>query len=155
MPTLLDIFGRRRPPEMTGPQPAAAAGAPTTRARANDGCIFGQFGAAINFTDGRHTYFLYPRAEPFAPTLYQYTLMPMHMRTYFEADASSPMPQVVELAAVHARAIPVWRLPVRKDAKANMTRRYPLLDARTVHLRPRDRPAADARRSTTRRWKPR
>jgi len=30
------------------------------------------------------------------------------------------------------RGYPLWRLPVQKNASANMVRRYPLLEARTV-----------------------
>ena len=127
-PTLLDAFGVAPPPEMTGRSllPVLERDDP---ARAEPGIVFGQFGAAINWTDGRHAYFLYPR-EPFDADLYQYTLMPTHMRTYFEArefegaELSRDFP--------FTRGYPVLKLAVRKDAKANMTRRYPLLDARTV-----------------------
>jgi arylsulfatase A-like enzyme len=128
MPTFLDIFGLQRPPEVTGrsllpvlrgEDPGAAA----------TGCIYGQFGAAINFTDGRYVYFLYP-SEPFEANLFLYTLMPTHMRTFFEQKEFEGAE--VERRLAFTRGYPVWRLPVRGDANANMTRRYPLLDARTV-----------------------
>lgn len=149
-PTLLDLFGRAVPAEMTGTSllPLLAADDP---ARAAKGCLYGQFGAAVNFTDGRYTYFLYPR-EPFHEGLFQYTLMPMHMRTYFEAS------EFEGATAVHglhfARGYPLWRLPIQKDARANMVRRYPLLDAHTVlydlahdpgQRTPLDDPATEAR----------
>jgi len=125
MPTMLALFGKDPPAEVTGRSllPALRGDVPLHP----DGCIFGQFGAAINFTDGRHAYFLYPR-EPFDADLYQYTLMPAHMRTYFEASEFDGAEVVRSLP--FAQGFPVWRLPVRQDAKANMTRRYPLLDAR-------------------------
>jgi arylsulfatase A-like enzyme len=128
MPTLLDLFGQPIPPEVTGRSlvPLLAGDDP---AHAGDGCIFGQFGAAINFTDGRYVYFLYPR-EPFDQDLFQYTLMPAHMRTFFEASEFADAQVVRSLP--FTRGYPLWRLPVRQDAKANMTRRYPLLDARTA-----------------------
>ena len=91
--------------------------------------MFGQFGAAINYTDGRYVYFLYPR-EPFHEGLFQYTLMPMHMRTYFEAMEFAGAQPVEPLG--FTRGYPLWRLPVHSDARANMVSRYPLLDARTV-----------------------
>src|SRR5699024_2799505 len=71
-PTLLDIFGEPPPAEMTGESllPVLAHDDPQ---RAERGCVFGQFGAAINFTDGHYVYFLYPR-EPFHEGLFQYTL---------------------------------------------------------------------------------
>ena len=64
MPTMLDIFGRAVPPEVTGRSllPALAG-----RAVRESGCIFGQFGAAINYTDGRYAYFLI-RVWPSRPT---------------------------------------------------------------------------------------
>ena len=127
-PTLLDIFGVPPPAEMTGTTllPVLAAEDP---ARAERGCVFGQFGAAINYTDGRYVYFLYPR-EPFHEGLFQYTLMPMHMRTYFEAMEFAGAQPVEPLG--FTRGYPLWRLPVHRDARANMVSRYPLLDARTV-----------------------
>jgi arylsulfatase A-like enzyme len=128
MPTLLELFGQPIPPEVTGRSLVGVMRADDAT-RSEDGCIFGQFGAAINFTDGRYAYFLYPQ-EPFDADLYQYTLMPAHMRTFFEASEFEDAQIVRSLP--FAQGFPVWRLPVRKDAKANMTRRYPLLDARTV-----------------------
>ena len=53
--------------------------------------------------------------------------MPAHMRTFFESGEFAAAEVVAELP--FTRGYPVWRLPVRKDAKANMTRRYPLLEA--------------------------
>jgi arylsulfatase A-like enzyme len=128
MPTLLDIFGMPPPPETQGLSllPLLAAEEP---ARGERGCIYGQFGAAINFTDGRYTYFRYP-VPAHASTLNQYTLMPMHMRSYFEAMEFADA-QVVD-SLPFSQGYPLWKLPIRMDAKANMTRRYPLLDAKTV-----------------------
>ena len=128
MPTLLDIYGMEQPLEVQGSSvlPLLAAEEP---ARAERGCIYGQFGAAINFTDGRHTYFRYPVPAQ-AADLNQYTLMPMHMRSYFEAMEFADA-RIVE-SLPFSKGYPLWKLPIRMDAKANMTRRYPLLDARTV-----------------------
>jgi len=61
MPTFLDVFDL---------QPAADIGGrsllPCLRGEATgtrSGVLFGQFGAALNFTDGRYAYFRYPAAE--------------------------------------------------------------------------------------------
>ena len=125
MPTFLDLFdigipesvgGASLLPCLTGAKPGA-----------HDAVLFGQFGAAINFTDGRHSYFLYP-VEGMADELYQYTLMPTHMRSFFERIEFEGAEVVDDLA--WARGFPVWRLRMRPDAKANMVSRYPLLDAR-------------------------
>jgi hypothetical protein len=56
--------------------------------------------------------------------------MPMHMRSYFEAIEFGDARVVDSLS--FSQGYPVWKLPIRFDAKANMTRRYPLLEARTV-----------------------
>ncbi|MEP6942263.1 MAG: sulfatase [Betaproteobacteria bacterium] len=127
MPTMLELFGIGVPDEVTGSSLVPILD-DTTATLHPEGCLYGQFGAAINYTDGRYTYFLYPR-EPFEANLYQYTLMPTHMRTFFEAKEFEGA-KVASLP--FSQGFPVWRLPVRKDAAANMTRRYPLLGARTV-----------------------
>ena len=72
----------------------------------------------------------YAPRMPFEQDLYQYTLMPTHMRTFFEASEFEGAELVRDLP--FARGYPVLKLPLRSDAKANMTRRYPLLDARNV-----------------------
>ncbi len=124
MPTMLDIFDRPVPAEVTGSSLMSVLRGKDSKGRT--GCIFGQFGAAINYTDGRYSYFMYPH-EPFEADLFQYTLMPAHMRTFFEASEFDAAEVVRDLP--FTRGYPVWRLPVQKDATANMTRRYPLLEA--------------------------
>ncbi len=123
MPTVLELFDRPVPPEVTG-----VSLMPLLRGKdgRRKGCIFGQFGAAINYTDGHYSYFLYPR-EPFEADLFQYTLMPAHMRTFFEVGEFDAAQVVRDLP--FTRGYPVWKLPVQKGAKANMVRRYPLLEA--------------------------
>ncbi|ANN66612.1 sulfatase [Bordetella bronchialis] len=132
MPTMLDIFRRPIPAEVTGHSllPLMRDGRAVRPADgAVPGAIYGQFGAAINYTDGRYTYFLYP-AVPFETDLFQYTLMPAHMRTFFEAKEFEGAQLVDPLP--FTQGYPVMRLPMRADAKANMTRRYPLLEAKTA-----------------------
>jgi hypothetical protein len=141
MPTLLDIFGKNIPLEVTGKSLLPLMrGELHADAHEKKGAIFGQFGAAINYTDGRYTYFLYP-IKPFETDLFQYTLMPAHMRTFFEAGEFTDASMVDTLK--FTRGYPVMRLPVRSDAKANMTRRYPLLEAQTalydLHTDPQQR----------------
>jgi arylsulfatase A-like enzyme len=125
MPTILDLFGAPIPPEVTGRS--------LLRVLANDSAvrdcaIYGQFGAAVNVTDGRYTYFRYP--EGGEQQLYNYTLMPVHMRSFFEP---------IELVGAtlfgpfdFTKGCQVLRLPVVREAKANMVSRYPLLDAETA-----------------------
>jgi len=132
MPTILDIFEKPIPPEVTGHSllPLMRTGTPVHSAGSDcPGAIYGQFGAAINYTDGRYTYFLYPKVA-FETNLYQYTLMPAHMRTFFEAEEFAGAALVEPLA--FTQGFPVMKLPVLAQSKGNMTRRYPLLEASTV-----------------------
>ncbi len=126
MPTILAMFGAPNPPEARGHSllPLLAADTPI-----RDGAIYGQFGGATNVTDGRFTYFRYPPPGN-AETMFHYTLMPMHMRSFFEA---------VELDGARlcegfdfTKGLQVLKVPVIAEAAANMARRYPALDARTV-----------------------
>ena len=72
--------------------------------------IFGMFGGPIGATDGRYTYYLYPE-DLYAPGLYEYTLMPMHLHTLFSgaemrtAKLAEPFDFTKEhAAAAHRRA---------------------------------------------------
>ena len=127
MPTLLEIFGVPIPPEVRGHSllPLLAG-----EARLRDAVIYGQFGGAVNVTDGRFAYMRYPEGEAAEVPLHHYTLMPMHMRTFFEpmelagAELAGPFP--------FTKGMKVLKLPLVPDAAANMLHRYPLLEARTV-----------------------
>ena len=92
--TLLEYFGVTLPPDMQGvplrqtivnDQPVRAAG------------LFGLHGAQVNVTDGRYVYMRGPATAQNAP-LYEYTLMPAHMRHAFEVaelqdiDLAEPLP---------------------------------------------------------------
>ena len=50
-----------------------------------DYLMFGYWGGGINITDGRYTYFCYPK-DMKNQDLYQYTLMPMHMTKMFTVE---------------------------------------------------------------------
>ena len=149
MPTFLDLFGIEIPESVGGTSLSACLDG--SAEAAHDAILFGQFGAAINFTDGRHSYFLYP-LPAMTDEIWQYTLMPTHMRSFFERIEFEGAEVVEDLA--FARGYPVWRLRMRPDAKANMVSRYPLLDARDAlydlradpnQTRPLDDPEAVAR----------
>lgn len=79
MPTLLEMYGQPVPPEVRGKSllPVLERDEPVRSA-----ALYGYFGAACNITDGRHTYFRYPRSMS-AENLYEYTLMPTRMHQRF------------------------------------------------------------------------
>ena len=77
--TLLEFFGVERPTDMQG-QPlneVLASNAPTREA-----IIYGIYGGHVNCTDGRYVYMRAPVSADNTP-LYDYTLMPTHMRQRF------------------------------------------------------------------------
>lgn len=103
--TLLDLHGAPLPAENQGHSLLAtlAGSAPSREA-----VIYGVFGSAVNITDGRYTYFRYP-PDLKAADLYQYTLMPAHMKELFSvaelADATlcPPLP--------FTKGVPVLKVP--------------------------------------------
>lgn len=81
-PTLLDFFDVPVPPDMLGKplRQTVESDAPVREAG-----LFGQFGAHVNVTDGRYVYMRAP-ATPENEPLWEYTLMPTHMKTMFGVD---------------------------------------------------------------------
>ena len=80
--TLLDFFDVDLPGDMQG--------IPLREAMLNDapvrpGALFGVHGGHVNVTDGRYVYMRAPAAPDNSP-LYEYTLMPTHMRQRFAVE---------------------------------------------------------------------
>jgi arylsulfatase A-like enzyme len=119
MPTFLDIFGIKVPPEVQGRSllPLLEQDAPI-----RDTAIFGMFGGPIGATDGRYTYYLYPE-DLYGPGLHEYTLMPMHLHSLFTADEM----KTSELAGPFdfTKDMPILKIDALKDA-----RRIPMHDER-------------------------
>lgn len=112
MPTLLDLFERPADEHVLGQSmiPLVAGTADKIR----DVALYGIFGGAINATDGRYTYFLYPE-DMEKHDLFEYTLMPMHNRSLFEI-------RELENATLHrgfnfSKGAPVLKIPALPDAK--------------------------------------
>jgi arylsulfatase A-like enzyme len=80
--TLLEFFGIERPADMQGIplRDVIASNAPTREA-----VIFGIHGGHVNVTDGRYVYMRAP-VQPDNTPLYEYTLMPTHMRARFDVS---------------------------------------------------------------------
>jgi arylsulfatase A-like enzyme len=80
--TLLEFFGLPLPPDMQGRplRETVERDAPIREA-----ALFGLFGAQVNVTDGRYVYMRAP-VRPDNTPLYEYTLMPAHMRQAFGVD---------------------------------------------------------------------
>jgi arylsulfatase A-like enzyme len=81
-PTLLEYFGVERTPDTQGvPLRETIA----TDEPAREAGLFGLHGAHVNCTDGRYVYMRAPVAPDNEP-LYEYTLMPTHIRSLFGVD---------------------------------------------------------------------
>lgn len=78
-PTVLDYFGLTPTPDMEGVPLADTVAADTPVREAG---LYGIFGGHVNVTDGRYTYLRWGDGGDNTP-LYEYTLMPTHMRSSF------------------------------------------------------------------------
>lgn len=90
-PTLLDYFGVPVPKDMQG---KALKDTIAEDKKVRDYALFGYFGGHVNITDGRHVYMHAPKDAQNSP-LYDYTLMPCHMRCLFS-------PKETATAVMHA-----------------------------------------------------
>jgi arylsulfatase A-like enzyme len=89
--TLLEFFGVQLPPDMQGIplRDSIAEDAPVREA-----ALFGVHGGHVNVTDGKYVYMRAP-AKPENSPLFEYTLMPTHMRHRFTVEEL----QDIELAS--------------------------------------------------------
>ncbi len=92
--TLLDYFGVEQPPDMQGISldQTIQADVPVRNA-----ALFGVHGGHVNITDGRYVYMRAPVTVENEP-LYEYTLMPSHMRTPFTPTELAHIESVGPLA---------------------------------------------------------
>lgn len=79
-PTLLDYFNVEVPEHVQG---KALAPVIENDTPLREAVLFGIHGGHVNYTDGRHVYMKAP-VHPDNQPLYEYTLMPTHMRGFFE-----------------------------------------------------------------------
>ncbi|MEK3884970.1 sulfatase [Paenibacillus sp. PL2-23] len=104
-PTLLRYFGVDIPKDMTGHclQQTIADDTPVREA-----AIFGIHGGHVNCTDGRYVYMRGPAASDNQP-LYNYTLMPTHMRSRFAVSELKPAKLHEPFA--FTKEVPVLQIP--------------------------------------------
>ncbi len=136
-PTLLEYFGVEIPADMQGIalRDVIAADAPTRPA-----ALFGAFGGQINVTDGRYVY-MRGAANPRNDPLYEYTLMPAHMRGMFgvdelqEIELAGPLPftkgcRVMKIPAKAQRMMqPHVFTNLLFDLQADPLQEHPIQDA--------------------------
>ena len=126
MPTLLSLHGVAPPADVQGldlmPVVAEDHAVRTS-------CIYGMFGAAVNVTDGRYTYFRYP-PDLMTQELAQYTVMPTHMRTLYD-------PREFEGTTLagpfkFTKGMQVMRIPAGVNSQGSPMKGQTLVDARTA-----------------------
>ncbi len=138
--TLLEYFGVDRPPDMQGVPLRETIAADTP---AHDACMFGTFGGHVNVTDGRYVYMHAPVSSE--KSLYNYTLMPTHMRRFFSSEELQSATLVPALP--FTKGAPVLRTngkPFMVDPDALETVLYDL-EADPDQEHPIDDPAVVAR----------
>ena len=84
-PTLLELFGASIPGEVQGHSLLPVL---DQEQKLRQAALFGYFGGAVNVTDGRYTYHRYP-PDLRSQEIYQYTVMPTHMRYRFSTQELS------------------------------------------------------------------
>jgi len=85
-PTFLEYFETKRPKKMEG---KVLKDTINTDLKVRDNALFGYHGAHVNITDGRYVYMRSP--IPLNFPLYDYTLMPTHMRNMFSVNELKTM----------------------------------------------------------------
>jgi hypothetical protein len=148
MPTILELFGQPVPAEARGRSLLPLLEGETT---VREAAASGIFGGATNVTDGRYTYFRYPK-DLFAQELYEYTLFPVHMHDFFQ-PAEFVGARLVD-PFDFSKGLPMLRLPARRDARRPPTQGGGIEDAVTVlydtaedpgQMTPIEAPAVEAR----------
>ncbi len=106
--TILDFFGIEKGKHMTGESVLQLLDG---REKIHDCILFGYFGMHVNVTDGRYTYMRCASAPDNRP-LYQYTLMPAHIKKYMHAEEIRQADDELCRDLEFADHIPVLRIPV-------------------------------------------
>ncbi|NYT38624.1 sulfatase [Allopusillimonas soli] len=115
MPTLLDLHGVQAPETVRGHSLLPVLEQDKS---SREAAVFGMFGAGTNITDGRYTYFRYPE-DMTRQMLYEYTLMPMHLKSLFHVDELRGA-QLVEPFGF-TQGVPLLKVPARRNVKGQPT----------------------------------
>ena len=120
--TLLEYFGLPIPADMNG---VSLREVITSDRPVRDGALFGIFGRHVNCTDGRYVYMRAPEESHNGP-LFNYTLMPTNMRSFFSHDEMMGMELSPPLA--FTKNLSVLKVPSRMkvDYGQRATRLYDL-----------------------------
>ncbi len=114
MPTFLDYFGAPPPPYLHGQSLCRALEGGELRSE----CIFGYFGKATNYTDGRLVYFRNPVNLDAGP-LHAYTAMPVGgLNHWFPRDLNEKMEMGRYFG--HTYNMPIYKIPVTGETPRSL-----------------------------------
>ena len=113
-PTLLEFFGVERPKDMRG---HSLAGAVSGDKQVREAGLFGIHGGHVNCTDGRYVYMRGP-ANPENSPLFNYTLMPTHMKGMFSLKSELPHAQL-HPPFTFTKQCPVLKTPSSRSENRN------------------------------------
>ncbi len=120
-PTILGFFNQHIPCDMKGKDLEVVI---AQDKKVHEAVLFGLHGAQINITDGRYVYMRAPVADN--RPLYEYTLMPAHMRQMFSLEElrsttlASPFTFTKRVPVMRIDAIPGFELDGGRSIYTNM-----------------------------------
>ncbi len=126
MPTILELFGQPVPDSAEGLSLQKLLGADRAHHQA---VLYGIFGGSTNITDGRYTYFRYPR-DVFSQEIYEYTLMPTHQRSHFTAETLRG--SELSRGFGFSDGVPMLRIPARRAPDGRIAGQGLIEDTETV-----------------------
>jgi len=106
--TLFEYFGVGLPADCRGVPLAETI---ETDKPVREAALYGLHGGHVNVTDGRYTYMRGPADPENNRPLYEYTLMPTHMRSFFELDKLKTMERVEPFS--FTKGLPVMKIEAR------------------------------------------
>lgn len=104
--TILDIHGVNKPQEMMSHSLIPLIQGEKSKREA---ALFGYFGGTVNLTDGFYSYHRFPE-DLENQEIFQYTLMPTHIRNFFSPDEIKDAKLAAPLS--FTKGMPVLRAPV-------------------------------------------
>lgn len=107
--TLLSYFGLEKTPDMLGHDLYDTI---DHDAKVRDYALFGLHGAHVNITDGRYVYMRAPASADNSP-LYNYTVMPTHMRCLFSVDEMRSATLMDGFS--FTKGVPLLKIPSAED----------------------------------------
>ncbi|MGF1736436.1 sulfatase [Photobacterium satsumensis] len=111
MPTFLDVFGIERPPEVQGVSLLSVVEQDNTDYRV---VVSGIFGGSMLIADGQYAYHYFPKRLD-SVKLYEYRLMPCHMRGAFSVDELRDMQ--LQPPFNFTKGIETLKIKARNDSK--------------------------------------